>query len=159
MIKEPTMKIKKKSKSREKFNEMSDKKAELNGNDQNKTLKLNDLDISEEHSKKHKKSKKEKHATEESEKPFKKAKIDEKIITKTSLLSQNSDVPQLSKNTAIAKPNDLKKVMRGVPKESLITRLRNTSSHIEHSFSLLHIPRHKNAGPNDSEDDEGKFNL
>ena len=147
MIKEPTMKIKKKSKSREKFNEMSDKKAELNGNDQNKTLRLNDLDISEEHSKKHKKSKKEKHATEESEKPFKKA--------KTSLLSQNSDVPQLSKNTAIPEPNDLKKAMRGVPKESLITRLRNTSSHIEHSFALLHIPRHKNAGPNDSEDDEG----
>ena len=159
MIKEPTMKIKKKSKSREKFNEMSDKKAELNGNDQNETLKLNDLDISEEHHKKHKKSKKEKLATEESEKPFKKAKIDEKITTKTTLLSQNSDVPQLTKNTAITKPNDLTKVMRGVPKESLITRLRNTSSHIEHSFSLLHIPRHKNAGPNDSEDDDGMLNL
>ena len=149
------MKIKKKSKSREKFNEMSDKKAELNGNDQSITLKLNDLEVSEEHIKKHKKSKKEKHAVEESEKPAKKAKKDEKITTKTTLLSQNSDVPQISKNAAIAGPNDLKKVMRGVPKESLMTRLRNTSSHIEHSFSLLHIPRHKNAGPNDSEDDEG----
>ena len=159
MIKEPTLKIKKKSKSREKFNEMSDKKAELNGNDQNKTLNLNDLDISEEHTKKHKKSKKEKHAAEESEKPFKKAKKDEKIAMETTLLSQNSDVPQLSKNTTIAGTNDLKKAMRGVPKESLITRLRNTSSHIEHSFALLHIPRHKNAGPNVSEDDEGKFNL
>ena len=148
------MKIKKKSKSRERFNEMSEKKAELNGNDQSR-LKLNDLDISEEHTKKHKKSKKEKHAAEESEKPFKKAKIDEEITMKTTLLSQNSDVPQLSKNTTIAETNDLKKAMRGVPKESLITRLRNTSSHIEHSFALLHIPRHKNAGPNDSEDDEG----
>merc|ERR1712045_726598 len=80
-----------------------------------------------------------------------------KIITKTSLLSQNSDVPQLSKNTAIPEPNDLKKAIRGVPKESLITRLRNTSSHIEHSFALLHIPRHKSAGPNDSEDDEANI--
>lgn len=74
MIKEPTMKIKKKSKSREKFNEMSEKKAELNGNDQSRTVKLNDLGISEEHTKKHKKSKKEKHAAEEGEKPFKKSK-------------------------------------------------------------------------------------
>merc|ERR1719216_236134 len=84
----------------------------------------------------------------------KKAKKDEKITTKTTILSQNSDVPQLSNNTTIAETNDLKKAVRGVPKESLITRLRNTSSHIEHSFALLHIPRHKNAGPNDSEDDE-----
>ena len=153
MVKDPIMKIKKKSKSKLQILDMSNKNAS-NGDPQDEQITTNAIEI-ESKEVKHKKHKKEKRKISECEQTPKKQKTsnitEETTVSNTLLVNDRKEVAGKIAN----QENDLSHVLHSKRKDTLMARLRNASTHISNVLSVLHIPKHKTPGADDSEEDEG----
>ena len=153
MVKDSIMKIKK-SKSKAEFHDLSSKKA-INGEEQDNQKPTNGSKIEDKKVKQQKKHKKEKRKLNESEQPLKKENtISINDQTTPTNVPPANERPDLTENQD-AINNKEHDSSHSPTKDTLMVRLRSASTHINSVFSLLHIPKHKNAGADDSEDDEG----
>ena len=153
MVKDRIMKIKK-SKSKAEFHDLSSKKA-INGDEQDDQKATNGSKEQDKKVKQPKKHEKEKRKLNDIEQPTKKENTIS-INDNTSLtnIPPANRSPDLTKNKD-AVNNQEHSSSHTSTKDTLMVRLRSASTHINSVFSLLHIPKHKNAGADDSEDDEG----
>ena len=164
MVKDPIMKIKKKPKSKGEYNDISGKSNTENNGDVINELNTSDIKSETTDAKKRKKHKKEKLDVHENEQPVKKLKGE--VITQQTVLpnipSENGKELKTVTQEACASDQEPSRVGHSNRKDTLMARLRNTSVHINGVLSLLHIPKHKNQGADDSDDDgkyDGKFTF
>ena len=154
MVKDSIMKIKK-SKSKAEFHELSSKKC-INGETSVEQTPTNGNKIEDNKLKMHKKHKKEKRKLNESNqlpKTEKTISINDKA-TLTNVSPSNAERQDLLENKDVVNIQK-QESSRSSTKDTLMDRLRSASTHINSVMSLIHIPKHKNAGGDDSEDDEG----
>ena len=159
MVKDPIMKIKKKPKSKGEYNDISGKSINENNGDVINEINTSDIKSEPTDAKKRKKHKKEKPEAHENEQPVKKLKSE--VTTQQTVLptipSENAKELKTATQEACTSDQKPSHVGHSNRKDTLMARLRNTSIHINCVLSLLHIPKHKNQGADDS-DDDGKYN-
>ena len=156
MVKDSIMKIKKNSKSNVDLHDLSGKKA-INGKEQDGQEATTDSKIEDKIVKQRKKHKKQKREINESEQPLKEKKNINDQARLTNVPLANGERPDTSgkEDTATNQERDSSHVLQSSTKDTLMVRLRNASTHMNNMLSLLHIPKHKNPGADESEEDDG----
>ena len=159
MVKDPIMKIKKKSKLNTKFHDGISEKEIIHSRDEVVSTEIRYSENDSEQQAQKRKKKKAKQNYENSEQSLKRQKTIGQTIFPKVKQPKYLDSLQVSQkaDTTIEKKEKIAGIGSEV-KDTLMTRLRNASTHINSALSLLHIPKHKKqANDGDDDDDGGKL--